>query len=79
MQDSIGSVLGVSLSRSGELVASGGDDGWVRLWDARSGECMRALRSDRHYQRLDITGLTGVTNAQRTALLALGAIEHAPA
>jgi WD40 repeat protein/transcriptional regulator with XRE-family HTH domain len=79
MQDSIGSVLGVSLSRSGELVASGGDDGWVRLWDARSGECMRALRSDRHYQRLDITDLTGVTNAQRTALLALGAIEHAPA
>jgi hypothetical protein len=32
------------------------------------------------YERLDITGLTGITAAQRAALLALGAIEqHAPA
>jgi hypothetical protein len=31
--------------------------------------------SDRYYERLDITGLTGVTESQRAALLALGAIE----
>jgi hypothetical protein len=37
------------------------------------------LRAERRYERLDITGLTGVTSAQRTALLALGAIEqHGP-
>lgn len=35
--------------------------------------------SERRYERLDITGLTGITRAQRTALLALGAIEqHGP-
>jgi hypothetical protein len=34
------------------------------------------LASDRHYQRLDITGLTGVTEAQRAALLVLGATEQ---
>src|SRR5205823_2778848 len=43
-----------------------------------SGAYLRTLQSDRHYERLDITGLTGVTEAQRTALLALGAVEHAP-
>jgi hypothetical protein len=33
----------------------------------------------RRYERLDITGLTGITDAQRTALLALGAVDrHAP-
>jgi hypothetical protein len=48
----------------------------IRLWDAGSGECTRTLRSDRHYQRVDITGLTGVTEAQHAALLALGAIER---
>jgi hypothetical protein len=40
---------------------------------------LRTLRADRRYERLDITGLTGVTEAQRAALLALGAIEQAPA
>jgi hypothetical protein len=33
------------------------------------------LRPDRPYERMDITGLTGVTAAQRAALLALGAVE----
>jgi len=45
-----------------------------------SGTCLRTLRPERRYERLDITGLTGITDAQRTALLALGAAEqHGPA
>ncbi len=43
---------------------------------ANSGSCLRTLRSDRRYERLDITGLTGVTAAERAALLALGAVDH---
>jgi hypothetical protein len=38
-----------------------------------SGACLHTLRVDRSYERLDITGLTGVTAAQQAALLALGA------
>jgi hypothetical protein len=34
------------------------------------------LRGDRRYERMDITGLTGVTEAQQTALVALGAVER---
>jgi hypothetical protein len=48
----------------------------VRLWDAGSGAFLRTLRSDRRYERVDITGLTGVTAAQRAALLTLGAVDH---
>jgi hypothetical protein len=34
------------------------------------------LHPGRLYERLTITGLTGVTETQRSALLALGAVEH---
>jgi predicted ATPase/Tfp pilus assembly protein PilF len=71
-----GAVWSVVLSGDGQLLVSGGDDGTIRLWETRSGACLRTLRSDRRYERLDITGLTGVTEAQRAALLALGAVEQ---
>src|SRR5262249_50384961 len=65
--------VSVALSADGRLVAGGGD-GIVRLWDTQSHAQVGILRPDRLYERLDITGLTGVTAAQRDALLALGAV-----
>ena len=48
----------------------------VRLSNARTGSCLRTLRAERRYERLEISGLRGITEAQRTALLALGAVER---
>jgi hypothetical protein len=61
-------VWGVALSADARLLASRRLDGTIRLRDGTSGANLRTLRSDRRYERLDITGLTGVTAAQHAAL-----------
>jgi hypothetical protein len=48
----------------------------VHLWDAQRHVELQTLRPDRLYERLDVTGLTGITETQRDTLLALGAIER---
>jgi hypothetical protein len=45
------------------------------VWDLQSGKQLQMLRHDRPYERLNITGIRGVTEAQKTTLRALGAIE----
>jgi len=72
-----GVVWSIALSADGQLLASGGFGGTVRLWDARRSVPLSNLRAERRYERLDITGLTGITDAQRQALLTLGAVEEA--
>jgi WD40 repeat protein len=68
-------VKAVAFDPNGPQVASCSDDGTTRLWDIQSGTCRQILRSDRPYERMNITNTTGLTEAQREALKTLGAIE----
>jgi WD40 repeat protein/transcriptional regulator with XRE-family HTH domain len=73
-----GTVQSLKMSPAGRSLASCGDDGAINVWELESGEHLRTLRRDRPYERLDITGIRGVTEAQKASLRALGAIEGAP-
>ncbi len=74
-----GTVLSLRKSPDGKLLASCGDDGAIHIWELRSGEHVRTLRRDRPYERFNITGIQGLTQAEIATLRALGAIEDAAA
>ncbi len=71
-----GAVQALKVSPDGSRLASCGDDGAIRLWDLESGELLQTLRRDRLYERLNITGIRGLTEAQKASLRALGAFEE---
>lgn len=66
----------VALSADQRLLACGTHDGTILLWERDTGKCLLTLRSDRPYERMNISGVTGITEAQKASLLALGAVEE---
>ncbi|MBK8795378.1 MAG: hypothetical protein IPM07_02715 [Anaerolineales bacterium] len=68
-------VYKVAFNPDGSAVLSCSADGTIKFWDVQTGECLNTLRVDGPYARMNITGVTGITPAQRVALKALGAVE----
>ena len=75
-----GTIRSLKVSPNGKLLASCGDDGAIKIWDLCSGglapPLLQTLRHDRPYERLNITGIRGLTEAQKASLRALGAIDE---
>ncbi len=60
-----GAIWGMALSDDGQLIASGGRNGTIGIWDIREATEVRVLQPDRPYERMDITGLTSIGEVQR--------------
>lgn len=65
----------LAFSPTESLIASGSDDGTVKLWNGSTGRCIKTLWGERPYERMNITGTQGLTEAQKLGLKALGAYE----
>ncbi|WP_348245690.1 hypothetical protein [Trichocoleus sp. DQ-A1] len=53
-------VTSVSFSCNGQILLSGSEDRTIKLWDVATGRCIKTLRSDRLYERMNIQGATGL-------------------
>jgi WD40 repeat protein len=68
-------VWSVAFSSDGQTLVSGSQDETVKIWNVKTGECLKTLRADRPYEGMNITGITGLTQAQVAMLKTLGAVE----
>jgi WD40 repeat protein len=71
-------VYKVAFTPDGTALVSSSFDGTIKFWDSQSGECVNTLHVEGPYAGMNITGITGVTEAQKAALKALGAVETGP-
>ncbi len=65
----------VAFTPDGQSVVSCSFDGTIRFWDVATGECVNILAVEGPYAGMRIDGVRGVTEAQKRALVALGAVE----
>jgi hypothetical protein len=76
LQEHSKGVWSVAFSPDGSTLASSSQDETIKLWDVNTGECLKTLRAERLYEGMNITGVTGLTQAQKATLKALGAVEY---
>ncbi|MEO1375325.1 MAG: NACHT domain-containing protein, partial [Cyanobacteria bacterium J06635_10] len=70
------SVYSVIFNSDNKTIISCGQDMTIKYWDIKTGECLKTLKSDRPYENMNITGVTGLTEVEKSTLKALGAVEH---
>src|SRR5258708_4303871 len=73
-----GRIWAVVFSPDERMVMSGSEDRTIICWNGLPGERVNMVRN-RLYKGMNITGITGLTEAQKATLRALGAVEDSVA
>ena len=65
----------ICFNPNSRILSSCSEDSTIKIWDIKTGKCLKTLKSDRPYERMNITGVKGLTEAEISTLKALGAVE----
>jgi WD40 repeat protein len=68
-------VWSLTQTRNSEILLSSSQDETIRAWNIENGNCIKTLRCPRPYEGANMTSATGLTDAQKVTLQALGAID----
>ncbi|RUS97406.1 hypothetical protein DSM106972_085090 [Dulcicalothrix desertica PCC 7102] len=68
-------VMSLAFSPDGRMLISGDTNAVIQVWDTKTFERIQTLKAERLYEGMNIFGATGLTEAQKQTLLALGAVE----
>ncbi|MBE9108123.1 pentapeptide repeat-containing protein [Nodosilinea sp. LEGE 07298] len=69
------SARSIAYNSSTQLLATVSQDESLQIWNIATGECIKIFKSVRPYEQMNITDVTGLTDAQKSTLKVLGAIE----
>ena len=67
-------VWSLAFSQDGQMLASGDEAATIKLWDTQSRTSIKTIKLPGPYEGMNITGVTGLSEAQQSALEVLGAI-----
>lgn len=68
-------VRSICWSADSTWLVVGNIDETIILWDPETGECLKSFRAKRPYEGMNITEITGLTEAQKANLRSLGAVD----
>jgi WD40 repeat protein len=74
LQGHTNSARSVSFSSDSKILASSSNDETIKLWDVKTGECLKTLIAEGPYEGMNITGVTGLTDAEKATIASLGAV-----
>ena len=68
-------IRSLAFSADGSLLASGSEDENIQLWNMQTYSRLKLLESERLYEGMNISHITGLTDAEKASLKMLGAVD----